>query len=102
MLLKNQDFGISNDTTIVIFKGDVLTSSCVDGKLPLVYLSFTDYPIPQKIGTPFPELEGKGKEEVRVDILFVFDNTESIDVLIKAAKKAKTDLTEKIKSNGKG
>lgn len=94
MITKNNNIGISENVTIADFgNGSIIVVDVMISKerLALVFANDT----PKQIGTPHLDLKGKSIEDVNIDIILSFTKTESIDIVIEALQRMKTNMQSK-------
>lgn len=94
MIKKNENYGISEDVTIAEFgMGDIIVAEGhIEGESVGVLLMANDEP--NEIGTDHPPREGKTTDELKQDIIMIFKNIESLDVVIGALERVKEKMQE--------
>lgn len=94
MIIKNQQYGISQNVTIADFGlGDIIVADgyVLETKQGSLLLANDQ---PGDIGRDHEDRKGKSTDEFTQDIIFTFANTESVDVIIEALQRVKVQINK--------
>lgn len=94
MIKKNETYHLSENVTVCEFGyGDIIVADGYgeDGDSK-GYLLLANDQIAKDIGTLHPDRDHRSTEEIKHDVIFIFSNVESLDVVIGALQRTKEKM----------